>query len=487
VRLLRQDSIPTSVSLVLSLLIGQKLVAFARGIIFARLLGTTEYGVYTLGFFLVLITVAITSLGIPSAFGRFAPRYRARGGLRAFFRKAYVLNISISVAVAVVVFLFPAFFSRIIYGDAAHARVMMVVAVCIPGLVVLTNLFNTFSGLKLFRAGAAVQFSQVVIFSGLGALMAVMYRSAESALLAYALSMLVSVVLFLPLMLRYLQTEDPEKKPLDEEGFYRRLLRFTIWFTVTPILIQVFQYVDRLSIQRLITTSDQGVYSAAVNLCATISAVGLAVNNVIFPHLSTMWEEGRKERALLNLDLTIRFAAVCLTVAGFVLVLVGRPLILTLLGSDYAGGVAVLPYLVVFYLFTVSVWLFGVYASLIEKTYVSTVGLVFAVPVNVALNLVLIPVLGIAGAGLATMLSYTFLWFTVVGICVRLGMPVRRETFIASLFPLLILLPRLSAALAMAGIAVVCVATDLILTRGERSRIAGHIGAFVKIGGPRKS
>jgi O-antigen/teichoic acid export membrane protein len=485
-RLLRQDSIPVSVSLVLGLLLGQKIVAVARGIIFARLLGTEEYGIYTLGFFFVVIAVAVTSLGIPSAFGRFIPRYRTAGGLRSFLRRTYTLNIAASVAFAIVVFLFPSFFSKLVHDDASHARVIMVAAVCVPGLVVLTNLFNTFSGLKLFRAGAAIQFSQVVIFAGLGALMAVIYRSAESAMLGYALSMLVAVGLFLPLVVRYLQAEDPEGLPVYQEAFYGRLLRFTIWFTFTPVLIHLFHYVDRLSIQRLMGASSVGVYSAAVNLCATISAVGLAVNNVIFPHLSSMWEGGRREKALENLDLAIRFVAVTLSVAGFVLVLAGKPLVLLLLGSDYAEGVRVLPYLVPFYLFTVSVWLFGVYASLVEKTYVSTVGLVCALPANVVLNLLLIPRLGIVGAGMATLLSYVFLWFVFVGLCLRLGMPLRRETFVVSLFPLLILLPRVPAAIALGVVVLLCILTDLLIRRTERVRIAGELAAFLRLGrGPR--
>jgi O-antigen/teichoic acid export membrane protein len=479
-RLLRQDRISTSVGLVLGFLMGQKIIAFARGIVFARILGTAEYGIYTLGFFLVLITVAVTSLGIPSAFSRFAPRYRGKEGLRSFFRKTWMLNIGISLAVAVVIFVFPSFFSRLIYGDASFGGVMMVVAVSIPGLVVLTNLFNTFSGLKLFRAGAAAQFSQVVIFAGLGTMMAVIYRSATGALLAYALSMLIAVGLFLPLLLRFLQVEDPDNKPLKEPAFYPKLLRFTIWFTVTPILIQIFQYVDRLSLQRLMTASDQGIYSAAVNLCATISAVGLAVNNVVFPHLSTAWEEGGKDRALDNLDLTIRVTAVGLAVAGFVLVVLGRPLILLLLGADYAGGADVIPYLVVFYLLTVSVWLFGVFASLVEKTYVSTIGLVTALPVNVVLNLILIPRLGIVGAGLATMLSYTMLWFVVVGTCLRLGMPLRRKTLVASLFPFVLLLPSVPAGIVLAGLVTVALTTDLIIERGQRARIGEELAAFLR-------
>ncbi len=478
-RLLQQDRITTSVSLVLGLLLAQKMVAFVRSVVFARLLGTSEYGIYTLGFFLVLIMVAVTSLGIPSAFGRYAPRYQSRKGLRWFFRRAYVLNIIFSIAVGAVIFIFPGFFSGLIYGDPSHTRVMMMVAVSVPGLVVLTNLIHTFSGLKLFRASSLSQFAQVALFAVVGTLLALGYASATGALFALALSILVTLILFMPLMIGYLKTEEPEYNRLEEPGFYGRLLRFTIWFTVTPILIHIFHYVDRLTLQRMLSSSDQGIYSAAVNLSAVISAVGLAVNNVIFPHLSTAWEAGEKERALSSLDLAIKFTAVALTAAGLLLILLGRPLILLLLGEAYIAGADVLPYLVVFYLLTISVWLFGVYASLVERTYVSTIGLVTALPVNVVLNLLLIPVMGIVGAGLATMLSYMLLWIVVVSVCAAFGMPMRARTLVASLFPFLLLLPPLLAACAVVGATYLCFRTGWIVTGEERQRVFAEAGLFL--------
>jgi O-antigen/teichoic acid export membrane protein len=375
--------------------------------------------------------------------------------------------------------MFPTFFSRLIYGDPSHSGVMMIVAVCVPGLVILTNLMHTFSGLKLFRASSVTQFTQVAFFAVTGTILALGYATASSALFALALSILVTLVLFTPLLWRYLRNEEPRYNSLDEPGFYRRLLRFTIWFTVTPILIQVFHYVDRLSLQRLLSSSDQGIYSAAVNLSATISAVGLAVNNVIFPHLSTAWEAGEKERAVSSLDIAIRFTAIALTVIGLALILLGRPIILVLLGDAYAAGADVLPYLVVFYLLTISVWLFGVYASLVERTYVSTIGLVTALPVNVALNLMLIPKMGIVGAGLATMISYVLLWVVVVSICKAFGMPLGSRTIAASLFPFLLLLPPLLAACAVVGAAYLCFRTEWIVTRAERLRVFGEIGLFL--------
>ena len=476
--LLRKDRIAASVGVVLVLLLAQRLVSFTRGIIFARLLGTEQYGIYTLGFFLVFITVAITSLGIPACFGRYAPRYQDRKGLRWFFRKAYTLNTLVSILVGVVIFFFPTVFARLIYGDPAHANVMMIVGVCIPGLVILTNLIRTFAGLKLFRASSVLEFSQVGVYAIVGILLVALFHSAAAGLLAYAASMFAGIALFMPLLSKYLRSQEPVYNRLDESGFYGRLLRFTIWFTITPVLNHVFHYVDRLSIQRLMSASDQGIYSAAVNLSAVMSAVGLAVSNVIYPHLSTSWERGERQKTFDDLDLAIRVTPVALAVVGVVLVLLAKPVISLLLGPDYVQGADVLPLLVVFYIFTISVWLFGVYPTLIERTYISAIGLGCALPANIVLNLRLIPRMGIVGAGLATMLSFVLMWLIVVLICRHFGLPTNRRMLVVSLSPLVLLLPRVAAVASVAGIVAICLRTSLILGPTEKIKVYRELKSF---------
>ena len=478
--LLRKDRIAASIGLVFSLLMAQKAVSFARGVLFARLLGTEQYGIYTLGYFFILIAVSIAGLGITASFGRYAPRYENRGALRWFFRKAYALNVSLAVAVGLVVFLLPSVFSRLIYSDPAHTVVIMAAALAIPSMVVVKNLAATFAGLRLFRASSVLEFGQVAVYALFGGLLVAIYRSAPVGLLAYGVSMLVWIPLFAPLLAGYLRRQEPVYRQPDEPGFYKRLLRFTIWFTITPILGQIFNYVDRLSLQRLMSASDQGIYSAAINLSAIISAIGLAVNSVIYPQLSTTWEGGNRGRALENLDLSIRVTAVGLLVIGLVLVLLARPLILLLLGEDYIAGTQVLPWLVVFYLLTISLWLFGVYPSLVERTYVSAVGLVCALPVNVILNIVLIPRLGIIGAAVATVASYMVMWFIIVRICAAFGMPVGKRTVVVSLLPFLLLLPHLLAFAAVGAVVYICVTKAWIVTSAERHRVYEELRGFLK-------
>lgn len=477
--LLKRDNIAAAVRLAVWLLVAEWAVRFITGIVLARLLGPGQYGVYALGHFLILITVSVASLGIPSAFGRYTPRYEAMGRIRWFLRKTFILNIGAAFALGLLVLLRPGFFSDLIYGDPFHTVVMMAVGLSVPALVIVSDLASTFSGLRLFRASATLQFSRRAVYGVLGIALVAAYRQASVALLAYAMSMLMTIPLFVPMLSRYLLSREPVLRDLHEPGFYKRLLRFTAWFAVTPILVHLFHYVDRLSIQRLMTSCDQGVYSAAINLCAAVSAAGLAVSAVLYRDSNAAWERGEKQEALKTIDLAIRSTSVALTALGSFLVLLARPVILLLLGSDYSAGADVLPMLVVFHLLAISALLYRLYPMLTARTYVPAVGLMCALPMNVMLNLVLIPQLGITGAALATMLSHTLMWATVVAICRASGMPVSRRTFGVSLLPFLLLLPKFAALGAVAVMLYVSFGQSWIISERERRTVYSCVRTYM--------
>ena len=479
-RLLAKDKVTTSVALVLSLLLFQRLASFARGIVFARIMGTEQYGIYSLSFFIIPIMVIIAGLGIPSVLGRLIPRYETQGAVRWFLKRTYTLTIALSVAVAAVIVLNPGFFSSLLYGDPAHYKVVTLAALCIPLMLVFRNVSSTFLGLRLFRASSVFEFVQVVVYAVLGTVIVLIFRSATSGIFSYGVSFIIGLALFVPVLARYLVEREPLHRALDEKDFHRRLLKFSIWLMVAPILGQVFHYVDRLSIQRLMSSSDQGIYSAAAAIAQMISAVGLAVNNVIYPHLSVAWEQNRRQEALAHLDLAIRITALALIVLGLLVVLLGDFIVDLLLGEAYAEGARVLPFLVVFYLLSMSMWLFGVFTTLIERTYITTIGLIIALPVNVALNLMLIPGMGIVGAAVATMLSHFLMWLIVVLMCRRFGLRVRPATLVLSVVPFALLLPAPWSAAAVAVVALTALTTAAFFTAGEKTLARNEIVRFIR-------
>jgi O-antigen/teichoic acid export membrane protein len=475
---LSTDRVATSVGIVLFLMIFERIFWIARGIVFPRVLGPAEYGIYTLGMFPVPLMATLASLGVPSAFGRYISRYAGNGTVRWFLKRTYLITTALSVGIAGVVVARPSLFSRLIFGDPSHSVVIALAAMSIPTVMIIRNLSTTFMGLKLFRAGRFVESSQIVIYAVVGIPLLLIWRTATAGVLSFAVASLASVVIFAPLLSSYIKQIEPAGKPVRELRFHRNLFKFTIWFTITPILASLFLYVDRLSLQRLMSAADQGIYSTTVNLSESISAIGLAITSVIYPHLSTTWEAGNRDKALRDLDLALRVTSIILLIAGLTLIVLGKWIILLLLGSEFVPGAQALPFLVVFYLFTILVWLFGVYPPLIEKTYVAAIGYVAALPCSIALNLTLIPHLGIVGAALATMVSYFLMWCIVAAVCYRFGMPVNKRMLVVCLLTFVLLLPVPIAAACVAAVLYVCVRRTWIFSLAEREIVYAEARRF---------
>jgi len=476
---LSTDRVATSVGIVLFLMIFERIFWIARGIVFPRVLGPAEYGIYTLAMFPVPLMATLASLGVPSAFGRYISRYTANGTVRWFLRRTYLITTALSVVIAGTVIAGASFFSRLIFGDPSHGVVIALAAMSIPTLLLIKNLSTTFMGLKLFRAGRFVESSQIVIYAAVGIPLILVWPIAAAGVLGFAIASLVSVAIFAPLLSSYIKQIEPAGKAVDEPRFHRNLLKFTIWFTITPILASLFLYVDRLSLQRLMSAADQGIYSTTVNLSESISAIGLAITNVIYPHLSTTWEAGNRDKALRDLDLALRVTSMILLVAGLTLIVLGKWIILLLLGSEFVPGAQALPFLVVFFLFTILVWLFGVYPPLIEKTYVAAIGYVVALPCSVLLNLTLIPRMGIVGAALATMMSYFLMWCIVAAVCHRFGMPVNKRMVVVCLLTFVLLLPVPIAVACVAAVLYVCIRRTWLFSFAERETVYAEVRRFV--------
>ena len=473
---LSKDRIATSVVIVFVLMSVERVLAFARGIVFARLLGTTQYGVYTLGLFIVPFMATVASLGMHVGFGRYSSRHEMNGGLRWFLSKTYLLTVAIAIAAAGAIIVFSSHVSGLLYGDQSNRRIIIIAALSIPAVLLLRNLSATFMGLKLFRAGRLVDSAQVCAYAALGIALVVVSPTATMGVLGYVLSAFVSVAIFYPLLLRYARAVEPTPTAIEEPRFLRNLLGIMIWYAIIPVISQVFHYVDRFSLQHMMSTSVQGIYSATVGLCETLSAIGLAFTSVAYPHLCATWERGDRDKTRRDLDLGVRVMGIVLLVAGLILVVFGKWFILILLGRDYLPGASALPFLAVFYLATMHISLIAVYPSLVEKNYIVAVGFLVGLPAAVVFNLLLVPRLGMVGAALSVLLSYFFIWAIVVAICRRFGLLFTRRTVMVCLSIFTLLLPPYAAVPAVALFLYACAFRPWILSPEEREKAYGEIG-----------
>jgi O-antigen/teichoic acid export membrane protein len=167
---------------------------------------------------------------------------------------------------------------------------------------------------------------------------------------------------------------------------------------------------DRYLIEWKLGEAPLGLYGAAYNLCQYIQAVVLsAVGQAIMPMYMKMWEEkGAGETAAFisrSLRTYVLFGVpVCAGLAA-----IGPELLPSLASEKYASASGVLPWVIAGMVADGANSMVGAGLFIHRKTrWIMSIVLSCAL-LNIALNLILIPYIGITGSAIATLVCYVAL------------------------------------------------------------------------------
>jgi O-antigen/teichoic acid export membrane protein len=167
---------------------------------------------------------------------------------------------------------------------------------------------------------------------------------------------------------------------------------------------------DRYVIEALLGTGPLGLYSAAYNMCDYVRSIFiLSIGQAVVPIYMRMWAEDGAEatRSFLGQSLRQYVLLAAPVMAG--VSAVGSELLPFLASDKYAGGTVVLPSVIAGMVFSGATAITGAGLFLHKRAVTIMTLVVTAAALNVGLNLVLIPRIGILGAALATLLAYAAL------------------------------------------------------------------------------
>jgi O-antigen/teichoic acid export membrane protein len=192
---------------------------------------------------------------------------------------------------------------------------------------------------------------------------------------------------------------------------------------ISNVVRALYFKLDSLLLAAMLTTRDVGLYNAAYLLATGTSLASVVVRSIAFPEMSSAFDAGH---AFLRVLSRFAIAVVVMGALSFVLVwLVGPWLIDRVFGVEFAAAKELIP---VFAGVAAVVFINEAAQATLLATHQQTLDLrcgVFALVLNVGLNLVLIPRIGIAGAAWATLGAETAgaltrVWFGRAHIRTRL-------------------------------------------------------------------
>jgi O-antigen/teichoic acid export membrane protein/peptidoglycan/xylan/chitin deacetylase (PgdA/CDA1 family) len=475
---LRADTLVDSVLILLLLMVVQRLIGFCRAVLFCRWLDPGELGQWDITFGFLMLAGPLSVMTLSSSLGRYVQFFTERRQLRSLLKRTAMACGILGTCSLGLMALFPGWFARLIYDEPERTRQVWLVAGVLATVIVFNYFVDLCTALRNIRLIAGLQLFNSIIFAVLGVgLLKSWHCSAESVILAYGGACLLTSALGVGWLLRRWHALPQDHAPPTHFQLWSKLLPFTASVWATSLLANLFDITDRYMIlhfspgtpaQCLIQV---GYYHTSRLVPLLLVSVAQLLTQMITPHLSEDWEQGRRERVSQRLNLLLKLAglAMCL---GSAVVLLAAPLLFSLaLKGKFAGGLAVLPLTL-----TYCTW-FGIsslaqnYLWCAEKARLGGFAFLVGLVLNVGLNLLLLPRLGLTGAALATAAANLVVLAMILGLSCRLGFRLDAGVCTILAIPLVFWLGSWVTLIVLAAIGLEAWLTDRIFSGDEKQQL----------------
>lgn len=482
----KADSLADTVLILLTLTVVQRLVGFARSVLFCRWLEPEELGEWDMAWGFLLLAAPVAVLGLPGSFGRYVEHYRQRGNLRSFLRQAGLFIASLTLLAVAIVGSGSVWFSHLIFGRGDCVELVRLLAASLALVIAYNGLSDLFTSLRLSRVVSFLQFLHSVLFALFSVGLMLLWRSTVASVIsAYALACLVCVLAGIVWLRRTWHSLPPIASPLTSSALLAKIMPFAIWVWVTNWLFNLFDIVARYMIvhhsglsaaEALVQVGNY--HSARVVPLLLVTIAGL-LGTAALPHLSHDWERGDRQAVSRRVNLMLKLIAFGLMVGGAMILLAAPVLFDTAYGGKYAPGRAVLPYAL-----ASCVWfgLIGIaqnYLWCAEKARLGSLPILAGVLLNIGLNLVLLPWFGLTGAvcaAAATNLSALALTYV---FSVRSGLKFDPGVWIVLAMPPLFCAGPWIMLAALTGLTAWAIQRDYLLSTEEKGQLRSVASRYV--------
>jgi O-antigen/teichoic acid export membrane protein len=406
---LRPDTLAASVAVLLLATIVQRSIGFGRGVLFCRWLSPDELGTWELANSFLLLAAPVVVLGLPGSFGRYLERFRQRGQLRTFLRRASIWTATLTAAAVGIIVIAAPQFSELIFGRSDEKSLVLLLAVSLAAVILHHFLEALFAALRKFSIMSAMHFCQSMLFAAFSLGLLWFWRfAAESIVIGYGMSCLLSACGALAWKGRALAAEASPDAGVAHREFWPPLMRFAIWVWLTNLLCHLFGVIDRYMLVHWSGLENEdalalvGQYHASRIVPLLFLSVADLLAGIVLPYLSHDWEAGARRRVSDRLNLVIKMTSLA-AISGGVVVLWAAPLLFHVaFAGRYDEGLAVLPWTLTYCAWYSLLHVAKNYIWCAERAKWSTVPLATGLAINVGFNVVLIPMWGLPGAVVAT-------------------------------------------------------------------------------------
>jgi O-antigen/teichoic acid export membrane protein len=391
-------------AIVVSGLIGMLLRMFLT-----RSLSVEDYGLFTAVFVFVSLFGILHDLGLNQALIKYIPEFSVNGRLdRIKSSVSFVLIFfaGLSFLITVLLFVFSGQIAEGFFRTEAAVIPLRIFSIWFFS-VTFYYVFNAANqGFQNMRMYSLMQFFDTTsVFLLAVLLIGVFGYGVNGVALAYLFGGIVLSFLTFSLFRWQYPRIFKEKTSIDKP-LIKTLFKFAFPVLLSGLAGMISNNIDTLTITAFRSLNDVGFYQAAQPAARMLWYLSTALTVVLFPMISELW--ARREQKLLGqaLHFLIKFSLILIIPVALVLIAFPEIVLRLLFGSSYLPGSTALQILATAAIIYTLYAILGSVMSGIGKPIVNTKVIALMACLNLAGDLVLVPIFGIEGAAVSTFASY---------------------------------------------------------------------------------
>lgn len=370
--------------------------------ILTKNLSIEEYGIWvqiavTIGFLVPLTTLALSTAGHRFLSGEKDKKVVGKG-----FNSIFAVVFLISFIVSVLIFVFSRPLSIALFGgtEAKYFIKLSASLILLGGMnSVALQCFLTFQQVKKYSAILILEtLLQILLIScfllsGFG-----LFGAIISLLILRGIMLILESLLIIPQI----------GVSLPSYSLIKKYLIFSVPLVPSILCYWIYTASDRYVVGYFLGMASVGVYSASYNIGSVVSLFYGSLSIILLPTLSKLYEENKIKEITTHLKYLSKLYFMLAIPSAFGLTVLSKALLITLTTSEFISGFIIIPIIA---LATIFFNLGSINANVLilyKKTRTFGLITIVSASINLILNIVLVPVMEISGAAIATLITFIF-------------------------------------------------------------------------------
>ena len=389
---------------------GVLLAGFVLRILLGRFLGAADLGLYTMCLMVYGLAGIAAGVGIPATTTKFVAEYKDdKENLDPFMSCGLINSAVFGIIAGFALFLLAGVISNL-FAMPELKSLVAIVAIAVPFMVINATLLGLLNGLREMKLYSICSVCRSTLLLGLAVLLVTIGWGVTGAVLAIVFAEIAIFVLLL--------FATRNRFHLSLKGYWqgtKKLLTFSSRLWIGSAIFNLNTRMDIFLVGYFLTDQAVGIYAIALAISQAFLVVPNSIQVITYPAISEYYARGLQEVVKTLINKAMKYSFIILSTIGILVIFLSKDIILVLLKPEFLPAITPIMILVCGMIFYGSMVSIGSTFTAVGRPDVGLKFNLIALAVNLGLDIILVPRLGISGAAIGTAVSLSIV--TILTIC----------------------------------------------------------------------